>query len=157
MRRLPAVLAALAWSAAPLGAEPQAPAAPAAALAVAKYSLREGRFSLKPPAGWSGGLCYLSENGSRSATFRLLNLSDGARCEQTTSLAFCSKSALNQLRGPRSRDLTHLAERFSSIGLFGIASFGPFHAAKQPQNTDLPDRFVQDDGGGLRRQARGGV
>jgi hypothetical protein len=54
MSRLPAVLAALAWSAAPLSAEPQSPSAPAAApAAAADYSLREGRFAVKTPPGWS--------------------------------------------------------------------------------------------------------
>jgi hypothetical protein len=50
------VLAAFALSAAPLRAAPPAPSGPAAPpAAAAEYSLREGRFALKPPAGWSAG------------------------------------------------------------------------------------------------------
>jgi hypothetical protein len=50
---LPTVLAALAFSAAPLSAAPPAPSAPPVAPAAADYALREGRFALKPPPGWS--------------------------------------------------------------------------------------------------------
>jgi hypothetical protein len=56
LRGCGAVLAALTWAAAPLNAAPQAPSAPAARTRpspAAEYSLREGRFAVKPPAGWS--------------------------------------------------------------------------------------------------------
>lgn len=49
------LLAALAWTPAPLNAAPQASSAPAAAPAPssAEYSLPAGRFAFTPPAGWS--------------------------------------------------------------------------------------------------------
>jgi hypothetical protein len=54
MRRA-GLLAALAWAAAPLrAAPPEEPPKPAAsAPAPAEYALREGRFALRPPQGWS--------------------------------------------------------------------------------------------------------
>ena len=54
LRTLGPILAALAWTAAPLNAAPQAPSTPPTARpAAAEYSLPEGRFVVKTPAGWT--------------------------------------------------------------------------------------------------------
>jgi hypothetical protein len=55
LRGCGAVLAALTWAASPLNAAPPAPSAEAASpkAAPSEYALREGRFAVKPPAGWS--------------------------------------------------------------------------------------------------------
>jgi predicted ATPase len=60
-----------------------------------------------------------------------------------------NKSVLNQIRGPGYPELTYLAKNFSSIGLFRMASFGPSEQIRQPQSTDRPDGFVEEDGRNL--------
>ena len=60
-----------------------------------------------------------------------------------------NRSVFSQLKGPSYPELTHVGERFQSIGFFRGCSFGPSAPVRRPQKTDLPNDFLMESGQNL--------
>lgn len=107
-----------------------------------RYTESLGKWTLPSPAE-----IYSFESGKPRV--KTLMLDSGKSVFMLHNSAHPEQSAIAQFRGGAYPELTYISSQFESFALFRDLNLGRSTSLRKPQNTDLPEEFLLEDGSNL--------